>query len=102
MASFPKYIKAVENLLDIQLEDTIFFSSQTVSDFLSNTENNLIDWLEKLYSTVTAYTPKLISVLTDFAAPGMELCARLHHFDLYACRQGALHPADKKAVICAL
>ena len=68
MASFPKYIKAVENLLDIQLEDTIFFSSQTVSDFLSNTENNLIDWLEKLYSTVTAYTPKLISVLTDFAA----------------------------------
>ncbi|MGI6196027.1 MAG: AI-2E family transporter [Eubacteriales bacterium] len=68
MASFPKYIKAVENLLDIQLEDTIFFSSQTISDFLSNTENNLIDWLEKLYSTVTAYTPKLISILTDFAA----------------------------------
>lgn len=68
MTNFPKYIKAVESALDIQLEDTIFFSSQTVSDFLSNTENNLIGWLKKLYNTVTAYTPKLISVLTDVAA----------------------------------
>lgn len=68
MASFPKYIQAVEKLLDIQLEDPIFFSSQTLRDFLNNTENNLVEWLEKLYSTVTAYTPKLISVFTDIAA----------------------------------
>lgn len=68
MTNFPKYIQAVESRLDIQLEDTVFFSSQAVSDFLSNTENNLVDWLEKLYNTVTAYTPKLISVLTDIAA----------------------------------
>lgn len=38
MTNFPKYIKAVESALDIQLGDTVFFSSQTVSDFLSNTE----------------------------------------------------------------
>ena len=68
MTSFPSYIDAVEKKLDIRFTALPFLSSETINEFLSDTENGLVNWLETIYSTFTAYTPKVVSAITGFAA----------------------------------
>lgn len=67
MLSFPSYINAVEEMLDIRLEDTPLFSSEVLRNFLDNTENGLVDWLERVYSALTAYAPRLFNAISGIA-----------------------------------
>ncbi len=63
---FPGYIDAVEDMLEIRFADIPFLSGSLFGDVATH-EGGLVDWLETIYSTITAYTPKLISFVTGLA-----------------------------------
>lgn len=63
---FPGYIDAVEDMLEIRFADIPFLSERLLGDVKTH-EGGLVEWLETVYSTITAYTPKLISFITGLA-----------------------------------